>query len=116
MKKRVTLSTIRRLDKAFRYPFAMTFLAISLFFIYLTSRAETVYLPTEVTPVSFYSNQTGDNLRKILRTAILQAKESVMVMIFSLSDYEIIDALRQKASEGVQVILVQDAVATNDID
>lgn len=102
-------------ERRLRYPLALGVFALYMFFVFLFFRNEEVYLPQEKTPVVIYSNQVGDDLRRVIKEAILQAKESISIMIYSMSDPEILDALKRKADEGVRVLLIQDASATHDI-
>lgn len=104
----------RSFEKKLRYPLAMV-----IFLLYILSIAffkeEEVFLPQESTPLIIYSNQTGDDLEKTVREAILQAKESISLMIYTLTDQSIMNALRKKSEEGVKVNLVVDSEATHDI-
>ncbi len=61
------------------------------------------------------SNQTGDNLESAYTTAILNAKQSVHLLIFGLTNENVIEALRQKSEEGVPVKVVCDAKASPHI-
>ncbi|MCH9613010.1 MAG: Cardiolipin synthase A [Chlamydiia bacterium] len=54
--------------------------------------------PTPLNPLLIYSNQTGDNLHTLVLTAISKAKESVDILSFGLSDYEVIKALNCRSS------------------
>src|SRR5437588_2121086 len=104
----------RSFEKKLRYPLAMV-----VFLLYILSIAffkeEEVFLPYESTPIIIYSNQTGDDLEKTIREAILQAKESISLMIYTLTDQSIMNALRKKSEDGVKVNLVVDSDATHDI-
>ncbi|KIC73214.1 hypothetical protein DB42_CE00190 [Neochlamydia sp. EPS4] len=64
----------------------------------------------EETP-KFLSNQTGDQLENAYISAISNAKKSVLLLIFSMTSEEVIDALRQKSQEGVPVKVICDAKA-----
>ena len=61
------------------------------------------------------SNQTGDNLAAAYISGILNAKKSILLMIFSLTDTRIIHALRQKSDEGILVNVICDAKASPNI-
>lgn len=99
---------------ALRSPLAFLFLVLFTVIVYYTSLPERTPLPEENGPICLYSNQAGGNLQKTFTDAILSAKESIVCIIYSLSDEEIIAALRQKAEEGVRVLVVHDPVATQN--
>lgn len=61
------------------------------------------------------SNQTGDNLEQAYTSAILEAKQSVLLMIFSLTNDSVIHALRQKSEQGIPVKVICDAKASPNI-
>ncbi len=99
-----------RIPASFIY---LTIIAYSLT-IYLFSWGKTAELPHDEMPISLYSNQAGDNLKKTFIQAINEAKDSVICMIYSLNDDEIIEAFKNKADEGVEVFIVTDPIATQD--
>lgn len=92
------------------------FLLIYTLIVEVVSAPAPSILPTKELPIHLYSNQVGDNLQKTFKEAILQAKESIACIIYSLNDNEIIAALRKKAEEGVSVAVVYDPVASQNID
>ena len=114
-KRNFNLQNFRIWEKRLRYPLGATFFAIYMICVYFFYQNEVVYLPHHDTPIHLYSNQTGDDLRQVIKEAMKQAKESIMLMIFSLTDNELIDMLRKKSEEGVEVHIIQDAIATPDI-
>lgn len=59
----------------------------------------------------FFSNQTGDDLETVYTAAIQKAKKSIVLMIFSITNENVIQALRQKSEEGLSVKVVCDAKA-----
>src|SRR5258708_1530722 len=99
-----------------RHPLITLFCVAYLLIVYFYSSSQEITLPGEATPIALYSNQTGDDLRKTLKEAILQAKESITIMIFSLTDDQIIDLLKKRSDEGIKINLIQDAVATPNIN
>ena len=58
-----------------------------------------VILPSSDAPAKIYSNQAGDDLRRLFVDAIKQAHSSITLLIYSLTDSAIIEALLEK-SEG----------------
>ena len=72
-----------------------------------------VHTSTEIPKL--LSNQTGDNLQEAHTTAIHGAKKSVLLMIFALTNDNVISALRQKSEEGIPVKVICDAKASPHI-
>lgn len=95
-------------------PLLFVLIAIYSLTIYFMSAEKAAVFPEQSTPIRLYSNQAGDDLRKTFTQAILEAKESITCIIYSLTDEEIIAALRKKANEGLQVCIICDPVATQD--
>ena len=60
----------------------------------------------------FCSNQTGDNLEEIYTSAIEKSQKSILLMIFSLTNEKVIQAIRQKSDQGVSVRVICDAKAS----
>ena len=74
--------------------------------------APATQLPSTDQPVALYSNQSNDDLSHIYLNAIRNAKQSVVMVIYSLIDPRIISALQEKCNEGVPVHIVCDAKAS----
>ncbi len=102
----------------FRLPAPFLFFLVIVYSlaIYFMMQEKTVVLPDQLVPIRLYSNQAGDDIRSTFKHAIMGAKESIYCLIYSLTDDEIIDALKQKADEGVHVFVVADSVATQDAE
>jgi len=67
-----------------------------------------VALPTEKEPVQLYANELRDDLTKMFVKAIEEAEESVTLIIYSLTDPNIIHALKKKSEEGCRVLVIYD--------
>lgn len=74
-----------------------------------------VILPSSDAPAKIYSNQAGDDLRRLFVDAIKQAHSSITLLIYSLTDSAIIEALLEKSGSGVEVFIVSDEEATPGI-
>lgn len=72
-------------------------------------------LPTADQPAELYANQTRDDLRQTIVGGIDQAKESVLFIIYALTDKGIITSLRRKSDEGIPVKVICDAKASPGI-
>ena len=96
-RKKIMLFHLSRLvQKKFRFPVILLLGLVYCSFLYLYAESNIIELPRENAPIYFYSNQTSDDLRKTIREAIDNAKTSITLAIFSLSDPQIIGTLRKK--------------------
>lgn len=75
-----------------------------------------VELPTSKRPVVFYSSQTGQDLRDHYLAAVNQAEHSITLIIFTMRDRKIIQALNMKAQKGVDVTVIYDAKGADNLD
>lgn len=73
-----------------------------------------VDLPKSEGVVKIYANQVRDDLRSTFSRAISEAKESVLLIVFTLHDPQIIQALRKKSEEGASVRVICDARISNE--
>lgn len=96
-------------------PLLLFLIGIYSLVIYFSTEETYSKLPAEELPICHYSNQAGDNLRKTYVQAILDAKESITCLIYSLTDEEIIAAFKKKADDGVEVLIISDPVATQNV-
>jgi len=85
------------------------FAIVMLAFYKIEEHISVVNLPTSEGDVLIYANQVRDDLRHTYATAIQQAKKSVLLIIFTLRDPQVIQSLRDKAAEGVKVHIICDA-------
>lgn len=77
--------------------------------------SQTTKIPASNTPFEIYSNQTQDDLTHLYQHAIENARESITLVIYALTDPQIIQALQTKSESGVPVYIVYDAQASSDI-
>lgn len=68
-----------------------------------------VTLPSPDQPIQLYATQTGDDLQQIFSSSIQRAKNSVLLIVYSLSDPQIISLLRQKGEAGLDVRVICDS-------
>ena len=71
--------------------------------------SQPIKIPTSNAPVELYSNQTHDDLTSLYQQAIENAKESITLVIYALSDEQIIKPLQKKCEAGLSVFIVGDA-------
>lgn len=72
-------------------------------------------LPSSEIPLELYSNQTQDDLTQLYTQAINQAQKSITLVIYALTDKQVIQALRKKSEEGIPVYIVSDAQASRGL-
>lgn len=113
-RKRPSVSSIR---KVFRLQSALT---LFLAFLLYTAVSEYLFTPRiidvrdEDGSCSFLSTDCNDPLRSSLEHAIHSAQQSVVLIIYSLSDPKVIRSLRDAANRGVDVTVVHDSVESAD--
>lgn len=66
------------------------------------------HLPSEKQPLLFYSNQARNNLKLVFLRALASADTSIFLVIYGLTDKDIIQALQKKASEGIELRVYYD--------
>lgn len=72
-------------------------------------------LPASNAPVELYSNQADDDLTRLYVQAIDQAQASITLIIYALTDHQVIDALYKKSEAGIPVYIVCDGKASAGI-
>lgn len=82
------------------------------FFAWTADSLTSVELPQAEEPPEFYSNQTRDDLQKVYIKAIQEAKQSILLIMYGLTDNAIIHELKSKAGEGVRIKVICDAKAS----
>ncbi|MCB1135395.1 MAG: hypothetical protein KDK78_03910, partial [Chlamydiia bacterium] len=87
----------------------------ALFLIQILNFVQQIPLPASKEPARFYSNQVGDDLEALYSQVIDRAKHSILLVIYSLSDPTVLDALNRKAEEGISVTVLYDAEASRSI-
>ncbi len=75
---------------------------------YLTESRQYAEIKAGDSPV-LYSSICNDNLEEIFCEAIKEAKKSVLLVIYSLSDAKLIHALNKQAREGIEVDVIHDS-------
>ena len=78
---------------------------MSFFAIYV---ALYVKLPSDQTPLVFYSSHKRDDLKRVIIAAIKRAKCSIWIYTYGLNDPHILSLLHHKASHGVTCHIIYD--------
>lgn len=95
------------------YSLFITFLLYSSYWIH-QQVIEPDFPQANEAPV-LYANQLGDDFTKIFLKAITSAKSHIVLIIYSLTDPQIIEALKQKSSEGVCIKVICDVRASRGV-
>lgn len=94
-----------KLQKTF---FTAVFGLILWAFFNVTESNAKIPLPDPGTVTELYANQNKQDLRQTFITAIEQAQNNVLLIIYALTDPQIIQALNNKCSEGCEIRLICD--------
>lgn len=89
---------------------------LGIFLLYVVLDSLSPHLPKEGEEPRFYSNQCQRDLRLTFLDAIKQAKTSVHLVMFGLSDPFILSALEQKARDGLEVNIYYDPKGSSKLD
>lgn len=115
--KKKRLSSKPPFSKKFKKTLFSLFVGLILsFFAWTTDSINTVELPHADQPPLFYSNQTRDDLQKIYLKAIQEAKKSILLIIYGLTDDAVIAQIKQKAEEGIDVQIICDCKASPNLE
>lgn len=93
-------------------PFAL-FLAVFLGSIWIVVVGQDPALPSRHTQLLLYSNQKKDDLRALFARAIKEAKSSVHISIYAMTDPYLLALLQQQADRGVNTLIFYDPSATS---
>lgn len=84
----------------------LPFILLAVLFCWVAFQLTHVPMPQAGAPAVLYANQTRDDLRLLYKNAIGSAEKSVQLLVYSLRDPTIIEALRRKGDEGTEVTVV----------
>lgn len=70
-----------------------------IFFLWVLYVFLHVKLPSKKEPILLYSNQCGDDLKKVLLTSLKKAKQSIFLSMFTIKDPDILKILKNKKLE-----------------
>lgn len=104
----------KRLTTRLFWTILLTVLSLAVFEIGQTS----LNTPSSLSagePAELYSTETRDDLQKIFSQGIQSATRSVHLIVYTLTDTQIIRSLRRKAEEGVEVRLICNADSAGDL-
>lgn len=89
-------------------------LLMMAFIGFLKKEIDRIEVPKDGQKAILFSNQTRSDLTKTYVSAIKSAKKSILFLIYSITDKDVIQALGQKSEEGVEVTLIcHDEISYN---
>lgn len=71
-----------------------------------------ITLPDNGQPASMYANQIQDDLSQVVLSGIGNAKKTILLIIYALTDDKIAEELKRKSNEGIDVRVICDAKAS----
>ena len=69
-------------------------------------------LPTQKSPLIFYSNQLHNDLKQVTLHALNKAQKSITLQIYGLTDPDVISLLEKKVQQGLEVKIFYDKGAS----
>lgn len=113
MKKREKKPPSKRVSKNLNKTLSAVLFSLILTLIaWTTHSVNAVHFPDSGVISEIYGNDSRDDLRQMYRSAILSAKSSVLLLVYTLTDETIISALKEKSLQGVNVKVIVDAKAS----
>jgi len=77
---------------------------------------ERTEIPKDGSPPLLFATQTRSDVQRSYIAAINEAKQSILLLIYSITDKQVIQALRLKSEEGVNVTLICHDEISYDIE
>lgn len=105
MKKKQKASAERLIKKAL---LSCLTILLSLSFWWIEENLHPAPLPQSDREAILYSNQMQGDLKEVFVQAISEARESVLLAIYHLTDSSIIHALTQKSLQGISIKIITD--------
>lgn len=90
----------------------LLFLGIAGGYFWVVASSLKVSLPSAGQPIVFYSNQKRQDLKITICEAIKQAKQSILIHIYGLTDPDIVSLLKEKKGNGVDITIFYDEKAS----
>ena len=87
---------------------AMWVVAVLGFFAWSGTHALHSSTPTAAEPPKIYATQCQDDLKSTFVRAIEEANSSIVLIIYSLTEPKVIQALKERAEAGVEVTVIHD--------
>lgn len=94
---------------------AFIFLLIAYFYSWVGYQLTHTELPSANAPAHLYATETHHDLQLMFVQAIDEAKDSIRLIIYSLRDKKVINALKRAADRGVDIQIVCDKNASSGV-
>ncbi len=94
------------------------FLSIAAIFcgyIWIALAAPTELVPSPSNPLLLYSNQSRNDLQTLFAQAIKEAKNSLHISMYALTDPYLLSLLNKQAKKGVKTTIFYDPTATTEL-
>ncbi len=85
-------------------------------FLFLFYKTENPSLPTKHSPLQFYSNQTGNDLKKIFSKAIENTKKNLFLQIYGFTDERLIQKTLEAEKRGVNLQIFYDPSGSHHLE
>lgn len=95
---------------------ALTSLLMLSFLSFFQTAANHVDIPKKGQAPLLFATETRHDLQKSYVSAINQAKKSILIVIYSITDPKVIEALRKKSELGVDVTIICHENISYDIE
>ncbi|MGE0670082.1 MAG: phosphatidylserine/phosphatidylglycerophosphate/cardiolipin synthase family protein [Parachlamydiales bacterium] len=86
-------------------------LALSFTWLFFASVKPSLPIPSS--PVHFYSNQTRHDIKLLFCSAILNAKKSIDVKMYGITDPDVVSILGKQAAQGIHICIEYDRKASS---
>jgi cardiolipin synthase A/B len=102
--------------KKTKFLFTTACICICCFYVWIFVKSISTNLPTPQSPPILYSNQCRHDLKRTILTAIENAKHSIFLVMFGLSDKSILRALQDKADDAFNMKVFFDSRHSPTLD
>lgn len=103
-------------NKVRRYSYLILFALILSGVIWFLEYRQPALGPSTGEEIEFLSNQTQGDLGNAYLRAMEKAEHSIMLIVYSLTDRRILQMLKEKSRQGVDVTVLTDAKASPYLD
>jgi cardiolipin synthase A/B len=79
-----------------------------IFSVFLSHKVYSPTLPSKKAPILIYSNQTGDDLKKIYHKTLRKVKKSIFLQIYGLTDSDLIRQINELSQKGITTQVFYD--------
>lgn len=87
-----------------------------LFVIYFYWSITSINLPSEKSPVILYANQSGDDLKKVILSALSKTKSSLFLQIYGCTDSGVIHSIQNAQKRGVSTSVFYDPSGSGSLN